>query len=190
MFLQHVIIYRVGYMLHFKYAVVILLGLIIILGAFFKQDWLVVKNVQGQVVLLAPILSNKEFFVRFTHSVALTPVDEFFVVNEEDIVLKRTVYHDFGAGLPHMAEAGQSMVFEDGKIIISGFNLIIPTLHVRVGRIAKHRLYVPNLFTNKFTRFSLDSFVKPGQALALNIKQMSFLQAFCLGGMATVELNC
>ncbi len=174
----------------FKYAVVIFLGVLLILSTFVKQDWLIVKTIQGETVLLAPIPSKKEFYIRFTHSVALTPVDEFFVVDGADIVLKRTVYHDFGAGLPHMAEAGQKMIFEDGKIVISGFSLKIPTLHVRVGRIAKHRLYLPNVLTNSFTELGLDNFVKPGQALALNIKQMSFLQACLLGGVASIELNC
>ncbi len=161
-----------------KYAVAILFALLVVGAGFVKYDWLFIKTNQGEIVKVAPIASHKEFFIRFTHSVALTPVDEFFVADAGQIVLKRTIYHDFGAGLPHMAEGAQKMVFEDGKITISGFDLRMQTLHVRVGRIAKHIIYLPNVFANGFVSIRLDTFVKPGQALALSVEKMSFWRAF------------
>ncbi len=170
-----------------KYAVLLLLLVFLVCITAFQQNWLIVKTVDDKGVLLAPIPSDKEFFIRFTHSVALTPVDEFFGVDNGVIALKSTVYHDFGAGLPHMAEPGQSMIFEDGKIVISGFNLKIPVLYVRVGRIAKHALYIPNIFSDSFEKISLDKFVKPGQSLALSVQSMSFLQALIQGN---VDIMC
>lgn len=83
------------------------------------------------------------FAVRYTHSVALTPVEDHFVIRDGIIHLDRTVYQDFGAGLPSAPEPGQSMRAGNGRIVMSGYDRPLPRFDVRVGRVAGHVLVLP-----------------------------------------------
>ncbi len=161
-----------------QYILAILLVSILLFSVAFEHDWVELKTVDGEQVLLAPLPKNSKFCIRFTHSVALSPVDECFVADAGDVVLKSTIYHDFGAGLPHSPEAGQEMIFKDGKIIINGYSLRIPVLQVRVGRIAKHILMLPSIFTHKLSQIPLESFVKPGGTIKISIKKYSIIGAY------------
>ena len=104
------------------------------------------------------------FTVRFLHSWARSPVDELFQIDTgNNIVLKETIYEDFGAGLPHEPEPGRplsSMTAENGKIRIRGIDRIVPDLQVRTGRfIAGHTL----IYGDKHVPFS--DFAAPGSVV-------------------------
>jgi len=103
------------------------------------------------------------FTIRFLHSWARTYVDEIFQINaKNDIVLKETIYEDFGAGLPHESEPGRpmSMTIENGKIHIRDINRIVPNLQIRTGRvIAAHTL----IYGDKYIPFS--DFAAPGSVV-------------------------
>ncbi len=158
----------------------IILALFLVLGwgGLVERDWIELKTIDGAPLLLAPIPSGDKFCIRFTHSVALTPVDECFIIEGDNIVLKSTIYHDFGAGLPHNVDAGQKMIVKDGKIFITGFSLNIPVLQVRVGRIAKHIIMLPHVFSDKLSMIRLDTFVKPGETVSITAKKYSMLEAY------------
>lgn len=87
-----------------------------------------------------PARDGEGFAIRYIHSVALTPVTDYFIIRDGKIFLDKTIYHDFGAGLPHAPEAGQQMKAGHGQISITGYNREIPELGVRVGRVADHRM--------------------------------------------------
>ncbi len=156
--------------------IVVLLGSILI--AFIPCAWLMGKNQQDEIVLVSPIWGQRHFGILFTHSVALSPVEEWFYVEDETIILNSTIYEDFGAGLPHEADAGQRMSFKDGKIFITGYDVRIPNLVVRVGRIANHALLLPELFMEGRHVLSLHTVVKPGQSISFTVQKIS-LFAVC-----------
>jgi len=109
------------------------------------------------------------FTIRFIHSWARTPVDEIFQVNAgNDIVLKETIYEDFGAGLPHEPEPGRpasSMTIENGKIHIRDIDRIVPNLQIRTGRvIAGHTL----IYGDKYVPFS--NFAAPGSVVIFKVQ--------------------
>lgn len=64
-------------------------------------------------------------------------------LSHQTIFLEKTVYQDFGAGLPHTPGPGQTMSTGDGHIVISGYHKALPSFEVRVGRIARHTLLLP-----------------------------------------------
>ena len=97
----------------------------------------------GEPLFTCPAEEGFVFGIRFTHSVALSPVEEWFSVRGGVIHLDKTVYQDFGAGLPHYPEPGQTMTAENGRIVISGYDRPLPSFTVRVGRIANHSLLPP-----------------------------------------------
>lgn len=104
---------------------------------------LVLKNADGAVLFSCPARDGLTFGIRYIHSVAKSPVEDWFRVSHQTIFLEKTVYQDFGAGLPHTPGPGQTMSTGDGHIIISGYHKALPSFDVRVGRIAQHTLLLP-----------------------------------------------
>lgn len=97
----------------------------------------------GAVLGAWPMGEEQGFAIRYTHSVALTPVEDHFVIRDGIIRLDKTVYQDFGAGLPSVPESGQSMSAGNGRIVMSGYDRPLPRFDVRVGRVAGHVLLLP-----------------------------------------------
>ncbi len=153
------------------------LGLVLL---FQKQTWLSlsVDNGQGQKsVLMIRLPEKSRFCVRFKHSVALTPVEEWFVAENGQVSLRSTIYEDFGAGLPHAAEDGKDMVVRDGKVIITGYTLNMHAMYVRVGRIAEHELIVEKEQGVRDYIRRLDTLASPGKAVKFTIIKDSLLHA-------------
>lgn len=118
----------------------LLLALLAVL-LFVGGQKLCVRKADGTLVYAASLPDKGEFCLRFVHSVAQSPVEEWFHTRQGQIVLDSTVYQDFGAGLPHAAEGpGQRMRFTNGLVQITGFNRAVPHLTVRVSSIPGHTL--------------------------------------------------
>ena len=98
------------------------------------------RDAQGALAGAWLLAEGEGFAIRYTHSVALTPVEDHFVIRGGVIHLDRTVYQDFGAGLPSAPEAGQQMSAGHGRIVMSGYDRPLRTFDVRVGRVAGHAL--------------------------------------------------
>ncbi len=105
--------------------------------------FLTAEDKDGAVVFLRPVREGERYAVRFIHSVARTPVDEIYEVARGASVLRETVYDMMGAGLPSEPLEGQTFTVENGKFHIRGFDLRIPALTYRTGRVvADHRLLI------------------------------------------------
>lgn len=104
---------------------------------------LVLKDARGAVLFACPAQEGFTFGIRYVHSVAKSPVEDWFHVVHDVIFLEKTIYQDFGAGLPHNPGPGQSMSAADGHIVIQGYHMALPSFDVRVGRIAQHVLLLP-----------------------------------------------
>lgn len=123
---------------------------------------------QGGKEIFSAQLPEDTFAIRYIHSVAQTPVTDFFRADPPDIVLDRTQYRDFGAGLPHAPSQGQRMQVIDGNIVISGYNMRMPQFDLRVGRVAGHTLLIPE--TRGVREVPLASVAQPGQAVTLKVR--------------------
>ena len=131
---------------------------------------LCIGDMEGKTVFKRAMKEGDGFAIRFTHSVALTPVTDYYKIIDGSIYLDKTEYQDFGAGLPHNPEGEEKMRTEHGKIIIEGFNRKLPEFDVRVGRVASHRLL---LFPgqNREEELALDTVAAPGAALHFYITE-------------------
>ena len=109
------------------------------------------------------------FTVRFVHSWARTPVDEIFQVDERNnIVLKETIYEDFGAGLSHETGSQMFVTVENGIIHVRGIDRIIPSLQIRTGRVvASHTL----IYGDRYVPFS--DFAEPGSVVIFKVQNMT-----------------
>lgn len=130
------------------------------------------EDESGKRLFSKPVKDGAEFAIRFIHSVAKTPVTDYFIIKDGKIFLDKTIYHDFGAGLPHAPEGEQRMKTGNGEILITGFNREMPDLEVRVGRVAEH---VFLLFSgkDKSEDVPLASLARPGSVILFKIRPVS-----------------
>lgn len=127
------------------------------------------RDARGSLLWSTPAQEGMTFAIRYRHSVALTPVEDWFAVVNGVIELQRSEYQDFGAGLPHAPEQGQSMRVEGGRVIMDGYRRPLPAFDVRVGRVAQHALLLDDA-SGRRKVLPLDSLARPGQVIT-----------FCLG---------
>lgn len=97
----------------------------------------------GQLVFKQRVSPGDKFILKYTHSVALTPVWEIFVIdNQYQIVLVETYFMDHGAGMPHTPFGQEIFIEEEGKFKIKNMHRIMPSpIYYRVGAIRENYFY-------------------------------------------------
>ncbi|HDP36805.1 MAG TPA: DUF1850 domain-containing protein, partial [Candidatus Atribacteria bacterium] len=97
----------------------------------------------GEVIYEQKIYTGDEFILKYTHSVALTPVWEIFIIDKDyQIVLIETDFLDHGAGLPYTTFENEIFVEEEGRFKIKNMHRIIPTpIYYRIGAIRENFFY-------------------------------------------------
>jgi len=140
---------------------------------------LLLSDAQGNVLDKVALCEKGCFAIRYVHSVARSPVEDWFYTDGQMILLEKTIYQDFGAGLPHSPGPGQTMQVVDGHIIISGYHQAMDRLELRVGRIAGHTLLVSTachgehaLQTGYITKV-LSDIAPPGSTVVMTIHSTS-----------------
>ncbi|MGE4277399.1 MAG: DUF1850 domain-containing protein [Lawsonibacter sp.] len=116
-------------------------------AAFFLNfgGWLVLSNGDtGQEYARYWLKQGEEFSITFIHSVNKTPVTDCYDVDRGgEIYLRKTVYYDFGAGVPFDLNEGESLSYaEDGAMVISGIDRKIPDFYIFVGTVSDHTLSI------------------------------------------------
>ncbi len=130
---------------------------------------LVLSDSEGGILFSVPANPGERFSMVFTHSLALSRVEEVFETLEDGrFRLVETLYADFGAGLPHEERPGQKMRFENGKIILDGYAAEFPFVWFRAGHIADHRLVTPGGET-----IHVKELLRPGAAFKLSLESAS-----------------
>ena len=134
-----------------------------------QASLLVLADSTGKELFSERLDADQQFAVRYIHSVAKSPVEDWFSIEGDTIFLEKTVYQDFGAGLPHEAGEGQIMDFGDGHISLSGFHRALPTFDLRVGRIANHTLLLEQ-DGGGMREIPLNTLVRPGKAVTFSAR--------------------
>jgi len=97
----------------------------------------------GEIVFSQKVQLGDKFILKYTHSVALTPVWEIFIIDKDyQIVLIETDFLDHGAGLPYATFDKEIFVEEEGRFKIKNMHRIIPTpIYYRIGAIRENIFY-------------------------------------------------
>jgi len=129
----------------------------------------------GELIFKQKIKPGNKFILKYTHSVALTPVWEIFVINKDyQIVLIETDFLDHGAGLPYTTFENEIFVEEEGRFKIKNMHRILPTpIYYRIGAVSE------NIFYFKDKEIDLSSLV--GDKL-LTIETVKTILLNCLLG--------
>jgi hypothetical protein len=130
----------------------------------------------GELIFKQKIQPGDKFTLKYTHSVALTPVWEIFIINKDyQIVLIETDFLDHGAGLPYTTFENEIFVEEEGKFKIKNMDRIMPIpIYYRVGAVRE------NIFYFKDKEIDLSSSVGD-KLLTIEIGKTNLLN-YLLGG--------
>ncbi len=110
---------------------------------------------------------GEEFVLSFTHSVNRRPVYDTLRARGHEIVIVKSRYDSFGAGMPEGSTGeGTLTVLEDGWLEWT-VNRPVPEVIVRVGRVANHSLKI------KGEDIPLATLAEPGSALTLRARKAS-----------------
>ena len=122
----------------------------------------------GEIIFKQKVQPGDKFTLKYTHSVALTPVWEIFIIDKDyQIILIETDFLDHGAGLPYTTFENEIFVEEEGRFKIKNMHRIIPTpIYYRIGAIRE------NIFYFKDKEINLSSLVGD-KLLTLEINRSS-----------------
>ena len=100
---------------------------------YFTRPVIVIES-ENNIIFSTSVESGYTFSTRFIHSVQKTPVEEFFVVNDncDGFTLKSTRYRSFGVGLPFLESDG-NFRREGDDFIMDNLNRSIKILDLRPG---------------------------------------------------------
>jgi hypothetical protein len=131
----------------------------------------------GLVLLCARMQAGEEFVLSFTHSVNRRPVFDTLRAERDHLVIVRSRFDAFGAGMPETSSAdGTLTVAEDGWLEWQ-VNRAVPELTVRVGRVAEHVLQI------KGRRIRLADLAQGGAAVTFRVRRehmIDFMKGRCI----------
>ncbi len=153
-----------------KKYILIVLALLITALIFMPINCLVLQHYQSEEILfLFNVKPDDEFTVKWIHSVELTPWEEIFRIDDNnEIILDRTRFQQFGAGVPD--SAGTKTEYKDGYIIFSGINQKIDLLPYGISSYAKHT------FIYKDQEYELYKLVKDGDRINFYTAKISLIK--------------
>jgi len=123
----------------------------------------------GRPVLCAVMAEGEEFGISFIHSVNKRPVHDTLRAARDSLVIVRSRFDAFGAGMPETTTAqGVLRVAPDGWLEWT-VHRPVPEVTVRVGRVADHTLHL------KGREIHLADWAEPGTALTMRIRKARML---------------
>ncbi|MFN2340405.1 MAG: DUF1850 domain-containing protein [Halanaerobium sp.] len=154
-----------------KFFLLALLVLIIIfsLSVFKVRTLQLIDYNSEQIIWEEKIDNGDDFSIKYQHSVARTPVIEFFEIKDGKILLTGTEYQSYGAGLPTSAAAGD-YILENDKFIIKNINQFLPEIMLRVSDYAEHE------FSFKQQNYKLYKIVGNETLLQIQTEKISYFR--------------
>jgi|GEM_PF-615865 len=119
-----------------------LLFLIMIFPLFSR---LLILDASAETILFSSsVRSNNQFVISFIHSTNLTPVEDYYRIEENNtITLTETHFESYSVGMPSELSEGEVLELADGKIIIKNMNRNYSQIDLRIGQlIANHHLLI------------------------------------------------
>lgn len=86
-------------------------------------------------------IEKKEFIISYTHSVNRGRVRDYYIIKSKYIILSKTRFMSYGAGIPEPEKRQKFRETED-YIEISDINRKIDNLYLFVGTIANHKIEI------------------------------------------------
>jgi hypothetical protein len=124
---------------------------------------------EGNVVLCAEMAEGEEFVLSFVHSVNRRPVYDTLRLERDHLVVVKSRFDSFGAGMPEMTTDGGSLKIDRRGWLEWTVNRPVPDVTIFVGRVANHSVRL------KGREVALAGLVEPGTALRMGPARISLL---------------
>lgn len=132
------------------------------------QRFTITDEKSGRIVFQESVERYREFHTNFTHSVNRTPVDEYYRIVKDKLVLEKATFYSYGAGMPEVGEYGSGVPsIKDGMVQIDSINKEFKRFTIYAGTYANHSL------NNKDTTIFFSQFVKPQTPVTFEVKNVS-----------------
>lgn len=137
---------------------------------------LLVTTQNGDTVFCLPLEDGEEFSIRYKHSVNLSDVEDVIERDGGSLVVRRSIYSQFGAGIP-TSDVGSSLTMcEDGRLMLDGIDAYHDEFLLFTGTIANHRLLY------RGHEFALKAYAGEQTLLKFRIQRVSLLKILLYGG--------
>ncbi|CAI48362.1 TRAP-type transport system protein small subunit [Natronomonas pharaonis DSM 2160] len=127
------------------------------------QTLVVEDATDGTELLAVAVEPGSEVAIEYTHSVERTPVVDVYTVDDGELVMTRSEFQSFGAGLPSRAD----VALEDGVFVYEPPPKRYAQLTVATGHIADHDLVVDG------ERYDLAA-LADGESITLDLEHRLF----------------
>ncbi|WP_428911412.1 DUF1850 domain-containing protein [Niallia sp. Krafla_26] len=126
----------------------------------------------GQVLAYIPISSGETFQIKYTHSIHLSDVMDYFEVTEDGHLKQyQLMYEDFAIGMPSHASKGEIFEERDGKYYLKNMNRVFPSFDLRLGKVrANHTIVF------KGDEYPLSQYLEPGTWVRVKMERISLWQ--------------
>lgn len=114
-------------------------------------------------------IKNKEFIISYTHSVNRGRVRDYYIIKSKYIILSKTRFASYGAGIPEPEEL-QKFIIMDDYIEIYDINKKIDNLYLFVGTIANHKIEIDE------KKIELKEIFKPQENIKIEYKILSIFE--------------
>jgi hypothetical protein len=129
----------------------------------------IVDSREGRIAFCSRVRPGEDFVLSFVHSVNRRPVYDTFRVEGDHLVIVKSRFDAFGAGMPEVSTSeGTLAVAPDGWLEWT-VNRPVPEVTVRVGRVADHTLHL------KDREIRLSDLSEPGSALTFRVRKARWL---------------
>jgi hypothetical protein len=134
------------------------------------ERFTITNEKSGYVVFQDRVEKYREFYTSFTHSVNRTPVNEYYKISEGKLVLEKTTFYSYGAGMPEIGEYGSSEPsIVNGMVLIDNINKEFQRFTIFAGTYANHSLNTDN------SEVFFSQFVKPQTPVTFEVKRVSLI---------------
>lgn len=160
--------------LHKKLGIIILISVVSLTFFFpFKQAFVFTETRTEDIVFFyIPVEEERDFQVKFTHSIHKSDVIESYKITEDaKIQLVSMVYEDLAIGMPGYAEEGQTLEEKDGIYTLSYDDEVINSFTLLVANID-----MDLIFKYKYKDYNLKRLLERSKSYEFEVKNMSLYE--------------
>ncbi len=125
----------------------LLILVLLIIGIYFSfykfhKNLLIVDAKTGKTLLSFNVEDKDTFEISFIHSVSLSPVYEYYRIENGDIVLYETDFSYSSAGLPTETEGEEELIMEKDKFKLVNMNRAFKEINYGIVKEWNFKLYI------------------------------------------------
>lgn len=132
--------------------------------------WVETRTTSPQLYYV-PMSQQQNFQFRYTHSIHLSDVWEYYTVEDNQIRLQQMTYTDTAIGMPAVAEEGQTLQFNDGLYTLVYEQRMLPNFTLYIGDVE-----LDLSFYYEAQEFALKQTLNKGTSYMFSVKRISLYE--------------